>query len=260
MARQRRPERKPHPTVTSPNASAAVSYRATKDVRTALGREGSGGQAFVRSQSVADTRSQLGNEGMRKAALAAGYKGRDGKGPSDRTLRRWAQNNSIPDARVAESMRRRAEVKQMGGVKAVARRTGRSESSVRRWQSGQTKNLSGDAAPRLADARTQQKLRQAGAVDAGGRHKRAQVSVQGTVDMRHGGEKSYDFRSNKADTFTLDYAASQQLGHALANNDMTAAVSILEAHASTDYAAFSSYDDGEGWHYEDITELSVDWN
>lgn len=260
MARQRRPAAKPQPTVSSPNAAAAVSRQATKDAHTALGRESSGGQAFVQRQSVADMRAQLGNDGLRRAAIAAGHTGRDGRGPSDRTLRRWAQNDRIPDARLAESVRRRAEVERMGGVKAVAAKTGRSPSSVRRWQAGKTKNLSGDANKRLADARVEQKMRQAGAIDANGRQKTAQVSIQGNVDMRHGGAKEYDYRTGKADTITLDHTSSAQLGAALSRGDTAAAVSIIEQHASTNHAAFTSYGDDEGWHYEEISELSVDWN
>jgi hypothetical protein len=88
----------------------------------------------------ASTPTELGNEGLRQAAIDAGR-----TPPSDRTLRRWAQQGRIPHPDVLERAQRRAAIERLGGIDAVAAKIGRPRSAVSRYRSGETNELRADA-------------------------------------------------------------------------------------------------------------------
>ncbi|HEY9312913.1 MAG TPA: hypothetical protein VIQ49_11585, partial [Williamsia sp.] len=116
-------------------ANAATSgVEKSKTVKT-------GGLAGLTSKvSVRQIRTQIGNDGLRQAAIDAGR-----TPPSDRTLRRWAQQGRIPHSDVAERAQRRAAIERLGGISAVAKKIGRSPSAVSRYRSGATNELRADA-------------------------------------------------------------------------------------------------------------------
>ena len=210
---------------------------------------------------VKQIRTEIGNEGLRQAAIDAGR-----RPPSDRTLRRWAQLGRIPHADVAELAQRRAAIQRLGGVKAVAQKIGRSPSSVRKWQAGHTHELRNDAKSKLKAAKAKDTMRKAGVLRSDGTTKRAVIQVTGRVHVRSGDEAGYDYR-----TRTLDFAnsdtpfsteESEQLAAALANDDQARVVAILERHATIDYPenkGFDRYSDQFGFHFDAIDNIQIDW-
>ena len=109
----------------------------------------SGGLAGLTSKvSVKQLRKELGNEGLRQAAIDAGR-----TPPSARTLRRWAQQGRIPHPDVLERAQRRAAIERLGGVDAVAAKIGRSRSAVSRYRSGETNELRADASKKLRNVK-----------------------------------------------------------------------------------------------------------
>lgn len=210
---------------------------------------------------VKQLRSEIGTAGLRQAALDAGR-----TPPSDRTLRRWAQQGRIPHADVAELAQRRGAIERLGGVQAVAQQIGRSPDAVWRYQSGKTNQLRNDAASKLKKAKTADTLQKAGVLKPDGTPKRAIIRVSGRVGVRNGDTAGYDFR-----TRTLDFAnsdtpfsahESQELAAALANDDHARAVAIIERHATVDYPqnkGFDFYSDEFGFHFEAIDDIQVDW-
>lgn len=211
--------------------------------------------------SVRQVRSEIGNAGLRQAAIDAGR-----TPPSDRTLRRWAQQDRIPHAETAELAQRRAAIERLGGVKAVAKKIGRDPSSVRKYQSGQTNELRNDAKSKLKAAKAKDTMQKAGVLKPDGTSKRAIIQVTGRVHVRSGDETGYDYR-----TRTLDFAnsdipfsadESRELAAALANDDQARVVAILERHATMDYPenkGFDRYNDQFGFHFDAIDNIQIDW-
>jgi len=122
-------------------ATAATSgVEKSKQVKT-------GGLAGLTSKvSVKQLRKELGNEGLRQAAIDAGR-----TPPSDRTLRRWAQQGRIPHPDVLERAQRRAAIERLGGLDAVAQKIGRSRSAVSRYRSRETNELRADASKKTQE-------------------------------------------------------------------------------------------------------------
>ncbi|NKT14143.1 hypothetical protein GS979_06705 [Rhodococcus hoagii] len=211
--------------------------------------------------SVRQVRSEIGNAGLRQAAIDAGR-----TPPSDRTLRRWTQQGRIPHAETAELAQRRAAIERLGGVKAVAKKIGRDPSSVRKYQSGQTNELRNDAKSKLKAAKAKDTMQKAGVLKPDGTAKRAVIQVTGRVHVRSGDEAGYDYR-----TRTLDFAnsdipfstdESRELAAALANDDQARVVAILERHATMDYPenkGFDRYNDQFGFHFDAIDNIQIDW-
>ena len=82
-----------------------VTVAAAAAAGVAKAQETSRGLAGLTSRvSVRQIRTEIGNEGLRQAAIDAGR-----TPPSDRTLRRWVQQGRIPHAEVAESFRHKAD-------------------------------------------------------------------------------------------------------------------------------------------------------
>ncbi|WP_458682516.1 hypothetical protein [Prescottella equi] len=212
--------------------------------------------------SVRQVRSEIGNDGLRQAAIDAGR-----KPPSDRTLRRWAQQGRIPNAETAELAQRRAAIERLGGVKAVAKKIGRDPSSVRKYLSGKTNELRNDAKSKLKAAKAKDTMQKAGVLKPDGTAKRAIIQVTGRVHVRSGDEIGYDYRTRTLDFANSDTpfsaAESQELAAALANDDQARVVAILERHATIDYPenkGFDQYGDQFGFHFDAIDNLDVTWH
>lgn len=229
----------------------------------AKSQETSTGLAGLTSKvSVKQLRGEIGNDGLRQAAIDAGR-----TPPSDRTLRRWAQQGRIPTGEIAELAQRRAAIERLGGVNAVAKKIGRSPSSVRKYQTGKTNDLRNDAKSKLKAAKAKDTMQKAGVLKPDGTSKIASVQITGRVHVRNGDETGYDYR-----TRTLDFAnsdtpfsaeESQELAAALANDDQARVVAILERHATLDYPenkGFDSYSDQFGFHFDAIDKLDVTWH
>ncbi len=264
MARQHRPRAR---TTQAADAVAVVDGYQVRVGETAVSgwaqavaRPGSGAAELEREASVRDLRSQIGIAGLRRAAADAGR-----TPPSDRTLRRWIHNNRIPHPQVAELAQRRGLVHRQGGVLKVADAIGADPSTVSRYQTGKTKELRGPARRDLADLRATDILSRGGMVTPDGKPKRASVVVVGDVMARSGGEAGYDYRTNKTFDFDgvgapMDARDSRDLAAAVARGDHAAAIAIVERHASVNFANFESFDNTEGFHFESISSINIDWH
>ncbi|MCK8675309.1 hypothetical protein ACWDUD_28830 [Rhodococcus sp. NPDC003382] len=211
--------------------------------------------------SVRQLRSEIGNDGLRQAAIDAGR-----TPPSDRTLRRWGQQGRIPHAEVAELAQRRAAIARLGGVNAVAQQIGRNPSSVRKYMSGKTNELRNDAKSKLKAAKADNTMRKAGVLRPDGTPKVATIRVTGRVHVRNGDEVGYDYRTRTLDFGNSDvpFSAeeSREIAAALANDDQARVVAILERHATLDYPenkGFDVYGDQFGFHFDAIDKLDVTW-
>ena len=226
-----------------------------------------------RSRSVPQRTTGLDGMKVTVSAAAAGavpmrFKLAAGRtSPSGRTLRRWAQQNRIPDARTAELAQRRAAIARLGGVNAVAQKIGRSPSSVRKYLSGRTNELRNDAKSKLKAAKATDIMRKAGVLKPDGTPKVATIRVTGRVHVRNGDEVGYDYRTRTLDFGNSDvpFSAeeSQALAAALANDDQARVVAILERHATLDYPenkGFDVYGDQFGFHFDVIDKLDVTWH
>ncbi|MHD0294438.1 hypothetical protein [Rhodococcus qingshengii] len=215
--------------------------------------------------SVGELRAQIGYDGLRAAAVSGGR-----KEPSLRTLQRWVQHNAIPHAAVAESAQRRASVARLGGVDRVATILQRSASSVYRWQSLKTNQLRGPAKAAMADLKAVDAMQQAKAFNPDGTLRRANVTVVATVEVRYDGHEGYEHRDRKVFRFAEDTAPMTPadlwlLGHAMARGAWGDAVGVIERHASTAYpdnqasGGLSQYDNGNGFHFEEVHDIDIDW-
>jgi len=240
-----------------------VTVAAAAAAGVAKAQESSRGLAGLTSRvSVRQIRSEIGNEGLRQAAVDAGR-----TPPSDRTLRRWAQQGRIPHADVAELAQRRAAIQRLGGVSEVARRIGRSPSSVRKYMSGKTNELRNDARSKLKEVKAKEVMRRAGVLRPDGSPKVATIRVTGRVHVRNGDEAGYDYRTRTLDFGNSDipFSAeeSEALAAALADDDQARVVAILERHATLDYPenkGFDVYNDQFGFHFDAIDRIDVTWH
>lgn len=237
--------------------SAAAADGIAKSQETSIGLAG-----LTSKVSVKQLRSEISNDGLRQAAIDAGR-----TPPSDRTLRRWAQQGRIPNAEIAELAQRRAAIERLGGVNEVAKKIGRSPSSVRKYMSGKTNELRNDAKTKLKAAKATDTMQKAGVLEPDGTPKVATIRVTGRVHVRNGDEAGYDYRTRTLDFGNSDvpFSAeeSQALAAALANDDQARVVAILERHATLDYPenkGFDVYGDQFGFHFDAIDKLDVTWH
>lgn len=83
-----------------------VAAAAAAAAGVASAQESSSGLAGLTAKvPIKQMRSEIGNDGLRQVAIDAGA-----KPPSDRALRRWAQQDRIPHASIAELAQRRAAI------------------------------------------------------------------------------------------------------------------------------------------------------
>ncbi|KLN70146.1 hypothetical protein ABM90_17055, partial [Rhodococcus erythropolis] len=102
-------------TVGLDGLNVSVSTAATSGIEKSKSVKSGGLAGLTSKVSVRQLRTEIGKEGLRQAAVDAGR-----KPPSDRTLRRWAQQGRIPHPDVTERAQRRAAIERLGGIDAVA--------------------------------------------------------------------------------------------------------------------------------------------
>lgn len=264
MSRQHRPERKVAAKVKAAVGSQSGTVDGTAADRLAAAARNSvseGSRNLTFDVPVGDLRTEIGVEGLRQAAIDAGR-----TPPSDRTLRRWVQQDRIPHADVLQIAQRRASVERLGGVKRVAEITGRTDKSIRRWQRGETKTLRGSAKFALTDLRELEAMQRAGAVDENGKIRKANVVVRATADIKLGDEERYDhtaenrlFNFNGEKGESLNDEDAWAFARALARGDHAGALLVIEAHASINYAAFEEWGAKDGFHFTDMMSMEIVW-
>lgn len=187
-----------------------------------------------------------------------------GRAPSDRTLRRWAQQNRIPNAELAEALERRRFVKANGGTQTLARILGRSPSAVRRWVLGRQRSFRGDANAVATAARIRERMIKAGMMGPDGQMKAPSIHMMASVEVRsaeHGYSYITSARQINATAETpLPQSKAIELAAALVTNQTATVLAIIEEHASTHYASFSDYNEDEGFHLDHIHSWNVDWH
>ena len=258
-----KPRSKSVPQKTTGLDGMKVTVAAAAAAGIAKSQETSSGLAGLTAKvSVKQLRVEIGNDGLRQAAIDAGR-----TPPSDRTLRRWAQQDRIPNPAITELAQRRAAIERLGGVNAVAKKIGRSPSSVRKYMSGKTNELRNDAESKLKAAKAKDTMQKAGVLKPDGTPKVATIRITGRVHVRNGVEAGYDYRTRTLDFGNSDvpFSAeeSRELAAALANDDQARVVAILERHATLDYPenkGFDVYGDQFGFHFDAIDKLDVTWH
>ena len=248
-------------TVGLDGLNVSVSTAATSGVEKSKSVKSGGLAGLTSKVSVRQIRTEIGKEGLRQAAVDAGR-----KPPSDRTLRRWAQQGRIPHPDVTERAQRRAAIERLGGIDAVAKKIGRSRSAVSRYRSGETNELRADAKKKLKNVKAHDVMDRAGVLRPDGQPKKATIRVRGGVSVRNGSEEGYDYRvrtldfANSDSPFSLD--ETWELAMALAGDDHARVVAILERHATMDYPenkGFDQYGDTFGFHFDSIESVHIDW-
>lgn len=222
-------------------------------------------------RSVADQIAGLGYDEICAAAVAAGH-----SPPAKRTVRQWRQQGRIPKGDIADLVARRDIIARLGGPEAAARALGRSKSAVYAWRAGRTGHFLPDAGARLTSLRAALRLRDAGIDPA---TQTPKISFVASVVVRSG-NKQYDYRDSRRFTIggvpgTQDYAKAEGTGlgegrmsadtvaafaDALARDDYSTMISILEEYVSTSVASFDVYDSGNGFHFESISDVRITWS
>ena len=248
-------------TVGLDGLNVSVSTAATSGIEKSKSVKSGGLAGLTSKVSVRQIRTEIGKEGLRQAAVDAGR-----KPPSDRTLRRWAQQGRIPHPDVTERAQRRAAIERLGGIDAVAQKIGRSRSAVSRYRSGETNELRADAKKKLKNVKARDIMDRAGVLRPDGQPKKATIRVRVGVSVRNGSEEGYDYRvrtldfANSDSPFSLD--ETRELAMALAGDDHARVVAILERHATMDYPenkGFDQYRDTFGFHFDSIESVHIDW-
>ena len=212
---------------------------------------------MARPVEVGQLRSEIGADGLRQAAIDAGR-----RPPSARTIRRWVKNNRIPHPDIAELVQRRGLVHRYGGVKAAADAIGVSESTVSRFQRGETKTLRPTTERGVQEASATDALTRKGVAERDGTlHRRPVVTVKAEYQYRNHGNTSDDYRAYR--TFEIDLGegvTSADFAMAAARSDHAAQIAILERHLTMDYATtFDRFDDDSGFHMNSVLDFEVDW-
>lgn len=262
---QHRPPVRPKGTATVSASTGTKQVHVTEAAVNGFIEGGLSGElgALNRGATVRDIRSSLGDRDIQRIVEATGK-----RAPSARTIRRWVQQDRIPDARVAEILERHRFVSETGGVAAVAARVGRSQSSVRKWVNGRQDNFRGSAKDDAARQRIEENMIRAGVMTTTGIIKTVVITFKATVEVRYPGpdgytyttkDRQFNFDGAREPESRLSPADTLELAEAVANNDHARVIAILEAHASTRYAAFEDYDDSSGFHIGSISGLSITW-
>lgn len=287
MSRQRRPL---PPEETGPQSAADGAERPRGPGRSDVAAGGSGaasgladalkntvgwrrltGEGLSESEKAkrdaADTRDAL--RKLDPAQINAAVKAAGGETRSKRTIRRWKQRGHIPDSAVADLVRRRAAIAEMGGVKAAAQTLGRSTGAVYDWQAGRTHDLSKTAGQTMrrhevlsAARRHTQPARAASSAGAakdrplGGA--KPKISITGKIGFVGNGTK-YPPRER---TIDLSLAAwperdVEEMVVAIDAGDLAVVQQIIERVATEGWATGGGgydrqYDDSNGFRIESI--------
>lgn len=226
-------------------------------------------------RDAADTRDAL--RKLDPRAINAAVKAAGGSARSERTLRRWKQRGHIPDEAVADLVRRRAAIAELGGVKAAAAALGRSAGAVYDWQAGRTHDLSKDAGktmhrhevlaaarrhanpPRETKKKASKKKRSGAAVSAPKPPlPRPRISLTGTIAFVGDGTK-YPPRERTIDLSTAQWPERdvEEMIVAIDGDDMTTVQQVIERVATEGWATGGggydrTYDDANGFRIERI--------
>lgn len=214
------------------------------------------------ARDAADTRDAL--RKLDPAQINAAVKAAGGTGRSKRTIRRWKQKGHIPDSAVADLVRRRAAIAELGGVKAAAQTLGRSTGAVYDWQAGRTHDLSKAAGKRM---------RRHEVLSAARRHARParsavegrplggvkpKISITGTIGFVGNGTK-YPPRDRTIDLSLADWPEGdvEEMVVAIDSGDMGTVQQIIERVATEGWATGGGgydrqYDDQNGFRIESI--------
>ncbi|MFI5782611.1 hypothetical protein [Nocardia sp. NPDC051570] len=217
----------------------------------------SGVAELSRPVTVGELREQIGAAGLRQAAIDAGR-----TPPSDRTIRRWIQQDRIPHDVVAELAQRRGLVTRFGGIKGGAAAMGVSDKTVSRYQTGKSASLRPTTERGLSEARATDALARADLADrrTGALQRRPAVTVTAAFQYRNSGTTSSDYRASRSFEIQLDEPVASDFAAAVAREDHAAAVAILERHLTLEYATtFADFDDDTGFHMESVLDFDVDW-
>lgn len=263
---QHRPPVRPKGTAPVSTATGNTTVRVSTAAVEGFIDEGLTGElgSLNRGASVKEIRSTLGTSDIQRIVGATGK-----KPPSERTIRRWVQQDRIPDAHIAEILDRHRFVTETGGVAAVAAQVGRSASSVRKWVNGRQDNFRGSAKEDAARQRLEENMIRAGVMTSTGILKTVHISFVAVAEVRVPGPTGYTystkarefrFDGSKYDSSILSREDTYELAVAVANGEHARVIAILESHASTRYADFDSYDDENGFHISSISNLSMTWH
>lgn len=196
-----------------------------------------------------------------------------GKAPSARTLRRWAQQNRVPHAALADALDRHRIVAANGGVDTVAARLGRSSSAVHKWMLGRQEGFRGDANSVADEIRLHGRMIQGGMMHPDGSMKTPSIVLRAAVEVRMPGKEGYSYTTLPR-VINLNSSTVSQTGHstelappqarrlamALADERTADALVIIEEHASTVMAQFDHYGENQGFHIDDITSWDITWH
>jgi hypothetical protein len=202
---------------------------------------------------------RLGYDEVRQLAAKIRGDAEDSTWPSDRTLRRWGQEGRVPDAALAEAIRRADQVARLGGVDEAARQLGRSRSTVYRWRRGE--KVGADTADRVSKRDTAERRSSAGipvnsdgeVIQPGWLNASGDVEVKGTSTS-----DTYE-RHRNIYGIQLDLETTRALVEARENGDEQGALAAIEAYLSTDYAQCEGYGDDYGWHFQNLDSFDVSW-
>ncbi|SFE69516.1 hypothetical protein SAMN04487819_1282 [Actinopolyspora alba] len=199
---------------------------------------------------------RLGKDGVRAAAQAAGH-----TPPSDRTIRRWAQQNRIPHERVAEAAQRADRVTRLGGVEAAAQQAGRSPKTVRDWMSNLDRQMRGDAQSAMDSADTADRRSAAGipVTSSGTPARGAVLFASGDVNVKGSSSSSAYERYRNVLGHSLDVGTTQRIVEAMEAGDEDAARTAAEEFLSTGYAECEGYGPDFGWHFESLDNFQLIW-
>lgn len=199
---------------------------------------------------------RLGKDEIRKAAASVG--GEEGW-PSDRTLRRWAKNNRIPNGDLAELVTRADKVQRAGGDEAAAKKWGRSVRTVRAWKTTPDRELRDDAQEKVEETDLATRRSAAGIPNVNGRiSKAATVTVSGDVWVK-GTSSSPTYEAHRNVEKTLDMETTERVVEARERGDEAAALAAIEEFLSQNHAACEGYGDEFGWHWDNLDSFEIRW-
>lgn len=197
---------------------------------------------------------RVGRDEVRRLARAAGR-----KPPADRTLRRWAKNDRIPNDGLGQLVRRADQVQRAGGEDAAARTWGRTVRTVRAWKTDPDRDLRDDAQDKVDQSDLATRRTAAGIPNVNGQINRpATVRVSGDVWVK-GTSSSPTYEAHRNVDKTLDMDTTQRVVEARERGDEATALASIEEFLSQNHAACEGYGDEFGWHWDNLDSFDLRW-
>jgi len=187
-----------------------------------------------------------------------------GEPRSDRTVRRWRQENRIPDERIATVVARADQVGRRGGVEAAADAFGVAAAAVTSWLADPDEELDEPAQQQVETHDRVERRTAAGlAVKQDGRlARRPRLFVEGDVWVK-GDTDSDTYRAHRrvgfGDAVLLNDETAEAVLDACDRGDSAAALRAIEAYLSEYHAGCAGYGDDLGWHFEDLDAFRLEW-